>query len=272
MEWVETVGASIDEATEKALDLLGVPGEEADVVVVSDARMGLFGKVREPARVRARVRPMAARTKEDRRDRRRRGANRSRRAPETPAPAVVTEGEDSEESPDLPAKAEQGGAMSAAREDVPVEVQADVAERFLRGIVERLDLGQVEISRRPADEMVEVSVDGAGVGILVGSRGTTLSALQEITRTVVLRETGVSRAMIVVDVGGYRMRRRAALEDFTRRIAAEVIETGAERVLEPMNPPDRKVVHDTVNTVAGVLSRSEGEEPSRYVVIYPDPS
>ena len=271
MEWVETVGASVEEATEKALDHLGVPVEEAEVTVVAEPKMGLFGKVREPARIRARVRPLTARNKDERRDRRRRGGGKTRKGQGGPEKSAVSHAQESERAPDKATNVDQGGAVSAAREDVPVETQAEVGESFLRGLAEHLDL-EITIERRQADEMIEIALDGPGIGILVGSRGSTISALQELTRTVVLRETGAARAMIVVDVGGYRSRRRSALEEFTKRICAEVVETGSQRRLEPMNPADRKVIHDTVNTVAGVVSRSEGEDPSRYVVISPQES
>ena len=72
-----------------------------------------------------------------------------------------------------------------------------------------------------------------------------------------------------VDVGGYRERRREALAAFARQVAEEVRDTQVERALEPMNPPDRKVVHDTVAEIEGVATSSEGEEPRRRVVIRP---
>ena len=73
----------------------------------------------------------------------------------------------------------------------------------------------------------------------------------------------------VVDVGGYRQRRVAALQKFTQQIANEVLESGGERALEPMSPADRKVVHDTVNEIEGLVTRSEGEDSARHVVIAP---
>jgi spoIIIJ-associated protein len=85
----------------------------------------------------------------------------------------------------------------------------------------------------------------------------------------VQRRAGDNQPRIVVDVAGYRKARREALERFTRDIAAQVLATGTERVLEPMPPADRKVVHDTANTIDGVSTSSEGEEPRRRVVITP---
>ena len=105
--------------------------------------------------------------------------------------------------------------------------------------------------------------------MLIGPRGQTLSAIQELTRTVAQRKVAEGQPRIVVDVAGYRKDRREALERFTRDVAAQVVASGVVRVLEPMPPADRKVVHDTVNSIDGVSTSSEGEEPRRRVVIQP---
>jgi spoIIIJ-associated protein len=90
-----------------------------------------------------------------------------------------------------------------------------------------------------------------------------------LTRTVVQRKTSASNGRLLVDVGGYRQKRKAALERFAQQLAAEVSATGTRKVLEPMNAADRKVVHDAVSDIDGVATASEGEEPYRRVVILP---
>ena len=112
-------------------------------------------------------------------------------------------------------------------------------------------------------------IDGDDLGLLVGPKGATLNAIEELVRAVVQRETGGHGARIHVDVAGYRAKRREALAGFTRGLVDKVLETGEEQVLEPMHSPDRKVVHDTVAEIDGVDTSSEGEEPRRYVVIRP---
>jgi spoIIIJ-associated protein len=104
---------------------------------------------------------------------------------------------------------------------------------------------------------------------LVGPKGATVEALQELTRTVVQRHTEEHTSRIVVDVGGYRERRAAALRQFVLEAAADVLRTGVSEALEPMSPSDRKVVHDTVNDLEGLETTSEGLEPRRYVIIRP---
>jgi spoIIIJ-associated protein len=155
-------------------------------------------------------------------------------------------------------------------ESVSLEEQGAVAKEFLDGLLDEYGFeASVEI-RVLDEETVELAADGEGLGMLVGPKGSTLAALQDVTRTVVQRRFPSSRTgRILVDVAGYRERRAAALQRFSRQVAEEVMETGSERALEAMSPADRKVVHDTVNEIEGVATRSEGEDPDRYVVISP---
>ena len=154
-------------------------------------------------------------------------------------------------------------------EDVPMEQQAEVAREFLAGLVQQFG-AQASVDVRPIDEdTVELAIVGEDLGLLIGPKGQTLGAVQELARTVVQRKTGGRNGRLVVDVGGYREARRAALTRFTQQVAAEVKESGRARGLEPMSPADRKVVHDTANEIDGVSTTSEGEEPRRRVVILP---
>jgi spoIIIJ-associated protein len=155
-------------------------------------------------------------------------------------------------------------------DDVSVAEQGELAREFVAGVVEAFGLDAAVAVAEVDDETVEVSVTGEDLGLLIGPKGQTLSALQELARTVVQRNVAGRYARLHVDVAGYRQKRREALERFTRQVAEQVVSSGTRRVLEPMNPADRKVVHDTVNEIDGVATTSEGEEPRRRVVILPD--
>jgi spoIIIJ-associated protein len=163
---------------------------------------------------------------------------------------------------------------SAARESemdestVPVERQAEVATGFTAGLVEAFG-APAQVTNAIDDGTITVNIDGSDLGLLVGPRGATLNAIEELVKAVVQRETGGHGARIHVDVAGYRAKRREALADFTRKLAQQVIDSGEEQALEPMQSPDRKVVHDTVGEIDGVETTSEGDEPRRYVVIRP---
>ena len=154
-------------------------------------------------------------------------------------------------------------------EDVSLAEQGEVAREFLDGLLAEFGAtGTVSVNELD-EETVEVAVEGEDLGLLIGPKGSTLSALQEVTRTVVQRQTGGRNGRLLVDVAAYRQKRKAALERFTKQVAEEVKASGVRRVLEPMSAADRKVVHDTVNDIDGVATTSEGEEPRRRVVIQP---
>jgi spoIIIJ-associated protein len=152
--------------------------------------------------------------------------------------------------------------------DVPVEEQAAAAERFTQGLVDAFDLG-ARAKSVIDDEVVVVEVTGENLGLLVGPKGATLHAIEELVRTVVQRQTDGHGVRIHVDVAGYRAKRRAALADFTRTLAEKVLETGRPQALEPMSASDRKVVHDTAAEIDGITTMSEGEDPRRRVVLRP---
>lgn len=153
-------------------------------------------------------------------------------------------------------------------QDLDVEAQAEHAAQFARGLVDAMGLNG-DVSARVEDDTVLVAIEGDGLGLLVGPRGTTLQAVEELVRAVVQHGLSGRSARLRVDVGGYRERRREALAAFARQVAEEVLSNNLERALEPMNPPDRKVVHDAVAEIDGVATSSEGEEPRRRVVISP---
>ena len=154
-------------------------------------------------------------------------------------------------------------------EGVTLEEQGAAGKEFLEGLVSTMGLEATIETRILDEDTVEIAVDGDNLGMLVGPKGSTLAAIQDVTRTVVQGKYPTKTDRILVDIARYRERRSAALTRFTAEVAAEVIDAGEERSLEPMSPADRKVVHDAANAIDGVVTRSEGEEPSRYVVIAP---
>ena len=153
--------------------------------------------------------------------------------------------------------------------EVPVEEQAQEAETFTRGLIEAFGAPATVATIIDEDGGVLVDVTGQDLGLLVGPRGSTLQAIEELVRTVVQRKTEGRGARINVDVGGYRAKRREALARFAQELAEKVRDTGRDQALEPMPASDRKVVHDTIAELDGVTTVSEGEEPRRRVVVRP---
>ncbi len=148
-----------------------------------------------------------------------------------------------------------------------IEEQATVAVEFLEGLVGSFGLDG-DVTSRIDDEVLYLDIDG-DTEALVGNRGVILHSVLELTRTVIQRKTyGAPRMRI--DIAGYAARRREALQIYAGRLAEKVLADGGEVMLEPMNPADRKVVHDAIGEIDGVRSYSEGEDPNRSVVVAPE--
>ena len=147
-----------------------------------------------------------------------------------------------------------------------LEQESEIAADYVEGLLDVADLDG-DIDMDVEGDRALVSVVGATLQDLVGPRGEVLEALQELTRLAVHRQTGV-RTRIMLDVGGYRARRRTELTALGRDAAEDVSRTGVPRRLDPMTPFERKIIHDAV-AAAGLHSESEGEEPNRRVVVLP---
>lgn len=152
-----------------------------------------------------------------------------------------------------------------------LEGQREAVEEFLGGLVTAFGRPEAEVSVAVIEDgVLEADVSGEDLGLLVGPKGQTLQSVQELIRSMVQRRfVGEAHARVRVDIAGYRLRRREALERFTRGVAEQVLSTGRAKVLDPMLAGDRKVVHDTANEIEGIVTRSEGEDPSRRVIIAP---
>jgi len=176
--------------------------------------------------------------------------------------------EDDEDADDEDADDEDDGEDSADDESELnlLEQEGDIAADYIEGLLDIADLDG-DIDMDVEGDRAVVSVVGATLDELVGDDGEVLEALQELTRLAVHRQTG-ARARLMLDVGGFRARRRSELAELGKSVAAEVSRTGEPRKLGAMSPFERKIIHDAV-ALAGLRSESEGEEPHRRVVVFP---
>ena len=164
---------------------------------------------------------------------------------------------------------EDGDDDSRRRADapkVPVTTVRDAATTFLDGLFAAAGLPATVESTIDGDD-IEIAVNGENLTMFVGARGATLTNLQDVTRVVSQRKLGDHDTRLRVDVGGYRQRRKDALGRFALKVANDVIESGTPRILEPMNSADRKIVHDTLANMDGIVTHSEGDDPFRRVVV-----
>ena len=250
MREVERSAPSVEEAVDAALDELGVSEQEASIEILQEARGGVLGIGSQPAIVRVRV-------------------------PDRLRPGSATHvGDGSDDGPERdgsadPADIDAPDGAAGSPEAPDVDDQADIAADFIEDVLERMGIqASVEISEDEAGTYVEIwgDEDEDAIGALIGRRGSTLDGLQELVRSVVLRQTG-ERCSVLVDVEDYRKRRRDQVLRRASDAAARVRRTGKQVALEPMSSYERKIVHDAVAAVGGLETLSEGQEPNRRVVV-----
>lgn len=307
MEWVETTGKSVEEATELALDQLGVLEAEAELEVLEEPRQGMFGRVRGNARVKARVRPSSPPPKADRQRKGRKGnkdsegaggggskeSASSARGPKDDRATAdgSTKGGSGEEPASSNGRRSTGGAASnrggstrgsgsrngdtgrtrkADREPMPEAEQRRAGEEFLEGLLSAFGMDASVSSSLDADGILAFEIEGDQLGLLMGPGLNTLDAIQEVCRNSIQRQAdGREYGKVILDVSGVRADRAAALEEFVRGEAAQVASSGEEVIFEVMSRTDRKIVHDVVSELDGVRTESVGEDPRRRVILRP---
>lgn len=283
---IELRGPSVEKAIELGLSELGLESRsQAEITVLREEERGFLGLGRKKdALVRMRARPKKRR-------RRRRGKSSrngeaapvqdmgrkeqsrkqsSERKPKSRKPAPEPKREPrgrkpAEEMRPTGTRAEQKRDSQAGEVEVEIQDQAAIVEEFLTGLLDSFGLeGSVET--RVEDDIIYADITGEQTEALVGQKGAHLQAVLELCRTVVQRKSQAG-ARLRLDIAGYAERRREALKIYAGRLAEQVLEEGGEIMLEPMNPADRKAVHDVIGEIDGVRSFSEGEDPDRSVVI-----
>lgn len=273
MESVEAEGRTVSEATDRALEELGLRRDEVEVEVLTEGRPRLLGFGGEPARVRVTPLPQAT-------------------APgRAPAAAVASDDEDYDEDDEY----EEGEEDEEDEEDeegyeeeelppelhrTPVEITAkpeevQVAVEVLTELLGLIGV-EAEVTARapetPGDGvgLIEavLDIEGDDLGILIGRRGNTLASLQYVLNLIVARKLN-RRVAYGIDVDSYRRRRETALVTLAKRMAERVRGTGRSVTLEPMPPNERRIVHITLAGDPAVMTVSIGEGDARKVAITP---
>ena len=172
----------------------------------------------------------------------------------TPARVIAT----------VPADGEVNGSADAVDESELASTVRTLLDRIVReiGVHARLTIEE-------DDETLIAAFSGRDLGLLIGKHGQTIDAIQYLANAVVWRGRGDERKPVVVDAAGYRARREEALAAIANRSAERAVASGRSVELEPMTAVERKVVHVCLKDYAGVVTRSEGTEPNRFVVIDP---
>jgi spoIIIJ-associated protein len=236
MEWIETAGETLEEAVESALDKLGVSNKDLEYEVLEEGSTKLFRK--KDFQVRARIKPVN---------------NKKRKTKAKAKPKLKAES--------------QSKPKVKLESNVPVEEQLKFAHDFCRHVVGYFDPKGV-VNSKIEDDCIQIEIEGDNIGALIGEKGLTALSLEELVRVKLKKECEGIHNKTYVDVGGYKEKRKVALAAFSLQVIEKVKTSEEEHIFEPMNPAERKVVHDVVAETEGVGSTSKGYEPRRRVVVY----
>lgn len=272
----EAHGPTVDDAIRRALQELALTEEEATVEVLDEGRRGLFGGGRRAhVRVTAREVPseqhplQAAAQVADGNEASNEEDGVADHDTDTQDTDTIA---DTDTARDAAPDADGGSAdeeeLTTQERMDQLDEEAELAADFVEGLLDRFDLpGDLEIEIH--EDQAFVNLQDVDSGILIGRRGATLEALQELVRSAVQRQTE-RRAHVRIDVEGYKARQTEKLRDKCREAIAQVRETGEPYRLEPMDSYERKLMHGLVAKTGGVTSASEGHESKRRVVIHPE--
>jgi len=277
MSYIDVTGKTEEEAIRKALDQLGMERDDVSVQILERAKSGFLGIGSTPARVRVEYGPDEAEMEE--------AAPAAPLKPEVKKPVVAekskTEPQKAAPKPQAKQSRPERKETSKPRREEPKAVKQDIPEidlplceddnakriaEFLTGLLEHLD-SQAEVRVYEMEKgRYKVILEGEKLGQLIGRRGETLDAIQQLTNYAV-NDHGDKRIRIHVDAENYRAKREGSLEALSNKVAAKVLKYRRSVTLEPMNAYERHVIHATLQEVSGVTTYSIGSEPNRRVVV-----
>ena len=254
MERKSFSGATVEDAITAATMEMGVPSDEIGYEVIEKGTKGFLGIGSKPAVIEAWIKT----------------------AEEKKAEKEAAKAAEAKKEPEKPAKAEEKPAKKEAKpaeeKKEPVaaadlSARAEAGKQFLSDVFEKMNMKVNIDCRMGEDNTLEIDLSGDEMGVLIGKRGQTLDSLQYLTSLVVNR-TGEGYIRVKLDTENYRERRRETLESLAKNIAYKVKRTKKSVSLEPMNPYERRIIHSVLQSDNFVMTRSEGEEPYRHVVVF----
>ena len=248
MDFSEKWGTDIDTAVELALADLKLTIDEVDVTVLEEPSRGFFGIGSKLALVRVEKK----KTQEV-------------KEPEKKEKKTVEKAEKAQTQKTATPKKEEIKKEIEVKEENLVPCEDHEALRFLKEVIKEMGL-DLDITAKKGENSLYLDIQGKDSGTIIGKRGQTLDAIQYLTSLVANKESEVY-TRVVVDAENYRAKREKTLEALANRLANKVVKTKRSVKLEPMNPYERKIIHATLQKNPNIITRSEGEEPYRRVII-----
>ena len=247
MDFSEKWGTDIDEAVKLALADLKLTIDEVDVTVLEEPSRGFFGIGSKLAKVRVEPKKKAEPVKKEETKKEIKKEVKQEAVKEVKKPVIKEKFE------------------VIQRPDNLVDIEDCEALTFLRNVAEQMNL-KLDIKAQGNDDSLYLDITGNDSGTIIGKRGQTLDSIQYLT-SLVVNKNKEKYIRVIVDAENYRAKREKTLEQLANRLADKVIKTRKSVRLEPMNPYERKVIHATLQSNPGIITRSEGEEPYRRVII-----
>ena len=271
-EFIDVTGKTEDEAISKALEQLGLDRDDVSVEILERAKSGFLGLGSSPAKVRVSYGPEEIEEVElpkvekpvekkaekvEKTEKPKTSEKKSEKKPEKKTPKK-----------DKPVKEAAPAPVSAPAVDLGEEVDDEKAQairKFLSGLLEQMDSAAAVKVYQPEKGRYKVILEGDHLGALIGRRGETLDAIQQLTSYAVNRTGG--RVRVQLDAEGYREKREQSLQHLAHKVAAKVVKYRRSVTLEPMNAYERHVIHTALQEVAGVTTYSTGIDPNRRVIV-----
>ncbi|MBQ6974792.1 MAG: Jag N-terminal domain-containing protein [Oscillospiraceae bacterium] len=279
MSYIDVTGKTTEEAIANALAQLGMSRDDVSVEILAQAKSGFLGLGASPAKVRVTYGPDEA-TMDDvvlptfekpvKKEAAPKKAAQPQPKKEEPKKPAEKKPEPKKQEPKKaePAEKRDGAPVKAAAENLPLceDKNAQRITAFLTGLLAHLESdAQVKVYEMEKGRY-KVILDGDKLGQLIGRRGETLDAIQQLTNYA-LNDKGEKRIRVQVDAENYRAKREASLESLALKVAAKVTRYRRSVTLEPMNAYERHVIHSALQDTAGVTTYSIGTEPNRRVVV-----
>ena len=281
-DYIDVTGKNEDEAISKALAQLGLDRDDVSVEVLERAKSGFLGLGACPAKIRVyygpeeeapapepapapKPEPVQARPRSAAPEKKERPERRER------VPREKKERPEKKEQPAGPRWEETAPAQPVSPGEEVDDEKAAAIKTFLTGLLEHMDSAAGVKVYLPEKGRYKVVLEGQGLGALIGRRGETLDAIQQITSYAVNRGGG-PRVRIHLDAENYRAKREQSLQHLARKVAGKVVRYRRSVTLEPMNAYERHVIHTALQDFEGVTTYSTGADPNRRVVVAPDRS
>lgn len=264
-------GLTIDEAKENAVAELNAAYDADIQFEIIDfpkkKTLGLFGGKKAQVRVFIELPDEKPKAQKKNAPKLQKKENKPAKAPEKAVRKTETAPDKPQEKPQQTKKPnpDEGWGEPVDAAQIPADSKAGKAIAYLKTILETLGCTDITMKAAVKDNAALIELDGEGLGVVIGHRGETLDSLQYLTGLAASNGGGYFK--VSLNIGNYREKREEALVSLAKRVSEQVLRTGKNRSLEPMNPYERRIIHTAVQEIDGVVSNSFGEGSARRVVI-----